>query len=322
MGYGAWASTAFLFLQFLAFSSEPTKDEIDPKSIIRTIVSNDGQIFVCVRFMLQPSLQHPLLNNHIHLQMQLPAGGNLTKFSNPSAEMSKIECPPRTVPILISYNGSTANRPFDIINGTNWNEDDRRGYIAAVATIQSTLYASYSEISVWEPDLGVGKPPRFSGAITTMQMEENQKSVHYMRAGLWIHISMATIVSILRFDGDQQNANWCLSIGDEFVGYWPKELFRYMSEAASMVGWVGAAEAAAGEPYPPMGSGEPPASSEGRAAFFDRAKIVDQSKSVVVPDLGNIFTQTTDPNCYRVGRTDMFDEGLHFYFGGPGCMPN
>ncbi|KAL6660627.1 hypothetical protein ACP70R_001662 [Stipagrostis hirtigluma subsp. patula] len=375
MGYGVWARVAILLLQFLAFRAEPRLDEIDPKSVIRTIKSNDGQIFDCVSFMSQPSLQHPLLRNHT-VQMQSAssyalgiARGNVTKFSNPSVEMSEIECPPRTVPILRSYNGSTAYRPLNMISGGNPDENDRRGYIAAVATSPSTFYASYSEISVWEPDLGMGKPPRFSGAITTMQngrepkisavyagwfvdphlygddrvhfeigWKDNGKACINLRCPGFVQVSRKVtpgslskpismingvqyVMQVTIFQ-DQHDANWCLNLGKEFVGYWPKELFRYMSEAASMVGWVGAADAAAGETYPPMGSGEPPENGRGRSAFFDRAQIVDQSKQVVVPDLGNIFIQTTDPNCYRVGRTDTSQEGLRFYFGGPGCKPS
>lgn len=41
--------------------------------------------------------------------------------------------------------------------------------IAAVATISSTFYCSRSTISVWQPDVGAANPPRFSGAVATMQ---------------------------------------------------------------------------------------------------------------------------------------------------------
>ncbi|KAL6875711.1 hypothetical protein ACP4OV_013224 [Aristida adscensionis] len=268
--------TAFLFLLFLAFSIDPTVEESVPKSIISTVVA-------------QPSLQHPLLKNHT-VQMQPGsylydfAGDGLKKSSNPSVKMSKIECPPRTMPILRSYyNGSTADRPINIIKGNNWDQNDRRGKIAAVATVTSTFYASQSEISVWEPDVGTGNPPRFSGAIMTMQngVEPTISAVYagwfvdpHLYGDNRVHFEVgwfskntvpgAQIEHVSKTNGDQyyikvsiyqdqRDGNWWSRLDDEFVGYWSKELFKYMHDAASMAGWVGVAAAAGGESYPPNG---------------------------------------------------------------------
>lgn len=50
-----------------------------------------------------------------------------SKFSISNVEMSEIECPPGTVPILTSYNGSMSTRSFDkIIYSENRNDKGNR----------------------------------------------------------------------------------------------------------------------------------------------------------------------------------------------------
>ncbi|XP_062182056.1 protein neprosin-like [Phragmites australis] len=120
---------------------------------------------------------------------------------------------------------------------------------------------------------------------------------------------------------DTVTGNWWLTYGNEShpVGYWPKELFSYLADAANEIGWFGVVGAAHGESCPPMGSGEWPDEGEGKAAYFAEVKIVDERTNVVVPNLKDCVVQITDPKCYQVGRVNALDEGLHFYFGGPEC---
>lgn len=114
-----------------------------------------------------------------------------------------------------------------------------------------------------------------------------------------------------------------LLFGEELVGYWPGELFTDLSGAANMIGWMGVASAATGEPFPPMDSGYSPDEGEGRAAFFTDVNVIYSSTSKFVsPNLSEIFTRTTNPNCYQVGRPSSYDSGLHFFFGGAGCSPS
>ncbi|XP_066335479.1 protein neprosin-like [Miscanthus floridulus] len=124
---------------------------------------------------------------------------------------------------------------------------------------------------------------------------------------------------------DQKTGNWWLIYGDGHhpVGYWPKELFTYMADAADVVSWFGMVAAARGEPTPPMGSGQSPDQGEGKAAYFENIRVVDASHNLVVPSLGGCQTHVTEPSCYALGHFTNSDDGsgLRFLYGGGGCHP-
>ncbi|EAY80635.1 hypothetical protein OsI_35815 [Oryza sativa Indica Group] len=369
MGYKGWTIKTFLLLHLLIFSVDPTKEEVDNNLIIKTIQTADGQTFACVSFKSQPSLRHPLLMNHTTQLMPPISFPHSTdddegsKFGISNVEMSEIECPPGTVPILTSYNGSMSTRSFDkIIYSENRNDKGNR-QMAAVVTVPSTFHGLQTSISIWEPDLGTGRPPRFSGAIVVLKnggsrvavgwsvdphlygdnlvhfeiaWVDNDKSCINLRCAGFVQMSKKAIpgiiirpvstvngkqyiirVKIIKFMGD-----WVLKVGEEIVGYWPSKLLTHMSEAADVISWMGVVEAAPGEPFPPMGSGQPADEGETKAAFFADAKVIDASGSFATPALKTINTVATEPNCYEVGRPYTTDDGLQFYYGGAGCSPS
>uniref|UniRef100_J3N7I2 Neprosin PEP catalytic domain-containing protein n=1 Tax=Oryza brachyantha TaxID=4533 RepID=J3N7I2_ORYBR len=372
MGHKAWTMKTFLVLHFLIFSVEATTEEIDKNSNIKTVQTADGQSFAFVNFKSQ-SLRHPSLKNHTGQPIP-PAssfdsiyGDKGSKSNTSDVEMSKIDCPSGTVPILTSYNGSMDTTSFDNITDFKYfyNENaNEKLHMAAVATVPSTFYGFESPISVWEPDLGTGRPPRFSGAIIVVQNEgsrvaagwsidprfygdnhvhleiawvDNGRSCVNTRCAGFVQMSKtaapglilkppSTIdgkqyivrVKIVKFLGD-----WVLKVGEEIVGYWPSALFTTrMSESADRVVWMGVVGAAPGEPFPPMGSGQPPDdAAETNAACFGEARVIDASRSPVTPELSGIYTAVTAPRCYEVGRPVASDGGLKFYYGGTGCSP-
>uniref|UniRef100_A0A0E0BHR7 Neprosin PEP catalytic domain-containing protein n=1 Tax=Oryza glumipatula TaxID=40148 RepID=A0A0E0BHR7_9ORYZ len=369
MGYKGWTIKTFLLLHLLIFSVDPTKEEVDYNLIVKTIQTADGQTFACVSFKSQPSLRHPLLMNHTTQLMPPISFPHSTdadegsKFGISNVEMSEIECPPGTVPILTSYNGSMSTRSFDkSIYSENGNDKGNR-QMAAVVTVPSTFYGLQTSISIWEPDLGTGRPPRFSGAIVILKnggsrvavgwsvdphlygdnhvhfeiaWVDNDKSCINLRCAGFVQMSKKAIpgiiirpvstvngkqyiirVKIIKFMGD-----WVLKVGDEIVGYWPSKLLTHMSEAADVISWIGVVEAALGQPFPPMGSGQPADEGETKAAFFADAKVIDASGSFATPALKTINTIATEPKCYEVGRPYASDDGLQFYYGGAGCSPS
>uniref|UniRef100_A0A0E0BHR5 Neprosin PEP catalytic domain-containing protein n=1 Tax=Oryza glumipatula TaxID=40148 RepID=A0A0E0BHR5_9ORYZ len=249
-------------------------------------------------------------------------GAKGSKIYISSVDICKIECPYGTVPILTSYMSSMSTRHFYNNIGHN-DTGSTNGYenvgtmMAAVETEPSTFYGSQSSISVWEPYLGTGRPPRYTGAVVVIQNGQSRIGAGWyvdpdMYGDNHTHFEIAWIWDV-----------WVLLFGEELVGYWPGELFTDLSGAANMIGWMGVASAATGEPFPPMGSGYSPDEGEGRAAFFTDVKVIYSSTSKFVsPNLSEIFTSTTTPNCYQVGRPSSYDSGLHFYFGGAGCSPS
>uniref|UniRef100_A0A0D9XR72 Neprosin PEP catalytic domain-containing protein n=1 Tax=Leersia perrieri TaxID=77586 RepID=A0A0D9XR72_9ORYZ len=278
----------FLLLHFLTLSVEPTTEEIDKILIVKSVQSADGQTYACVNFESQPSLRHPLLmdqTSQLNQTISIPQSvygdkGYMPYISN--VEVSNIECPPGTVPILTSYiNGSMSTKSFDKTIGFDENGKDKVSRQAvAVAIVPSTLYGLHSAISIWEPDIGIGKPPRFSGAVALLENEGSHDDpqlygdnhVHFeiawvsKRAVPGIIIKPVSMINgeqyifrvkIVKFLGSS-----ILIVGQEMVGYWPSKLFNYMSGAASRAAWMGSVGAAPGESFPPMGSGQSPDEGE------------------------------------------------------------
>uniref|UniRef100_A0A0E0J0S8 Neprosin PEP catalytic domain-containing protein n=1 Tax=Oryza nivara TaxID=4536 RepID=A0A0E0J0S8_ORYNI len=310
MGYRGPTAKIFILLSLLSltFSAEPRKEEFVNHSVVKM-------------FQMQPG-SFPYSTND--------AKGSKIYIS--SIDMCKIECP--------------------------------YGTMAAVETEPSTFYGSQSSISVWEPYLCTGRPPRYTGAVVVIQNGQSRigagwyvdpdmygdnhahfeiawtnkdKSCTNLRCAGFIQLSNrivpgAVLKPISTIDGKKYLIIisifkiwdvWVLLFGEELVGYWPGELFTDLSGAANMIGWMGVGSAATGEPFPPMGSGYSPDEGEGRAAFFTDVNVIYSSTSKFVsPNLSEIFTRTTNPNCYQVGHPSSYDSGLHFFFGGAGCSPS
>ncbi|XP_006662898.1 uncharacterized protein LOC102702140 [Oryza brachyantha] len=372
MRYKGWTIKTLL-LRLLILSVDPTTEEIDNNLIVKTVQSADGQTFACVDFKSQPSLTHPLLKNHTR-QPMLPVsfpdstdGDKGPKFHISDVEMSNIDCPPGTVPILTSYNASMSPRCLDKIIGYKYNEiGNNKEYTqtAAFATVASTFYGLQSSISVWEPDLGTGKEPRFSGAMAIVENEgsrvaagwsvdpylygdnqvhfeiawvDNEKSCVNVRCAGFVQTSKKATPGIIIkpvsiINGKQYIIRvkiikllgaWILKVGEEIVGYWPSKLFSHMSESADRISWMGVAGAAPGDPFPPMGSGQPPDEGDAKSACFSDAKVIDASGRGVTLALNRVNTVVTAPKCFDVGRpTSTEDGGLQFYYGGTGCSPS
>ncbi|KAK8933633.1 hypothetical protein KSP39_PZI015370 [Platanthera zijinensis] len=123
---------------------------------------------------------------------------------------------------------------------------------------------------------------------------------------------------------DPKAGNWWMQFGDGYVmGYWPSFLFSYLSESASMVEWGG--EVVNSEPNGQhtsthMGSGHFAGEGFGKASYFKKLHVVDESNNLVSPKWLSAFTD--QPNCYDVRYDNNGDWGSFFYFGGPGRNPN
>uniref|UniRef100_J3N7I0 Neprosin PEP catalytic domain-containing protein n=1 Tax=Oryza brachyantha TaxID=4533 RepID=J3N7I0_ORYBR len=321
MGYTGSTEIIFLLLCLLTFSAEPTTEDIDNYSTIKTV---------------QPTLKHLLLRNISSQLLMQPGfsahrteGHKGSKYYISSADMSKIGCPYGTVPILTSYNSSMRATHFNkkIAHKDNGNNG---GY-------------GHSSISVWEPDLGTGRPPRYTGAVVEVQNEgirigtgwyvdpdmygdnhahfeigwtDNDKSCTNLRCEGFVQLSTRIVPGAVLKPVSKITGKQYLMMVSIF------KLFTNMSGSANMIGWMGVSNAASGEPYPPMGSGQPAAEGEGRAVFFTDVKVIDASMEYVSPYLTEIFTSMISPDCYRVGTPSTDDMGLHFYFGGAGCSPS
>ncbi|ONK74063.1 uncharacterized protein A4U43_C03F2400 [Asparagus officinalis] len=117
---------------------------------------------------------------------------------------------------------------------------------------------------------------------------------------------------------DEKTENWWLHVDDSPIGYWPKTLFKSLSESAQEINWGGSVNYGDDEEGPPMGSGHFPEEGESRAAAIQSIRFVNK--------LGELYNLTKDEvrsyvdrsDCYRVGEFFAEEKGFKFYFGGLG----
>ncbi|KAK1274863.1 hypothetical protein QJS04_geneDACA016075 [Acorus gramineus] len=74
---------------------------------------------------------------------------------------------------------------------------------------------------------------------------------------------------------DRFTGNWWLTFGPDGtkIGYWPKELFNWLSEKAKGVVWGGVAGGPKNLQSPPMGSGHFANLGDGKAAYFKQTEM-------------------------------------------------
>ncbi|KAL0921669.1 hypothetical protein M5K25_008766 [Dendrobium thyrsiflorum] len=145
----------------------------------------------------------------------------------------------------------------------------------------------------------------------------------------------ASIYPVSQYDGSQydisilvwkdpKEGNWWMQFGSDYVmGYWPSFLFSYLADSASTVEWGG--EVINSEPdgqhtATHMGSGHFPEEGFGKASYFKKLQIVDESNNLRSPKWISTFTEQS--NCYDIQSNNNGDWGSYFYFGGPGRNPN
>ncbi|KAI4337113.1 hypothetical protein L6164_015566 [Bauhinia variegata] len=125
---------------------------------------------------------------------------------------------------------------------------------------------------------------------------------------------------------DKNSSNWLLKVGPNnnataVIGYWPGQLFKYLSHSARVVQWGGEVYSTQIRTYPhtatAMGSGYYASGLYGNACYMHYVRIMDDSPSFKYPEFATAWSD--DPTCYSALNTikGSGDEPV-FYFGGPG----
>ncbi|KAL6875717.1 hypothetical protein ACP4OV_013230 [Aristida adscensionis] len=360
----------FLLLRTLVCDGVSTSQESDPKSVLK---SEYGQIFRCVDVNLQQSLEHPLLKTHT-IQMKptslpISSTGDLESFRNPETKIGSVACPSGTVPVLTNYRNSKSTQQPPRKTEENMSDENHFSPHTGMAAITGTFYGYHGTISVYQPEVGNGNEPRFSGAVAFLQSGEppNTSSLyagcvdphfygdnHAHLEVQWndkgnvctnlvcpgfvqvsnkiapgVILDPVSVVNgtqyiiTLEVHQDAQTRNWWLTYGKDKheVGYWPGTLLSYTPDAATMIGWGGVVQSKPGEPLPPMGSGELPEKGHGQAAYIKEVQILvnrDNERVFLIPG-ADLQPHVADPSCYQVGPFGYSNEGVEFFFGGPGC---
>ncbi|XP_048444563.1 uncharacterized protein LOC103929669 [Pyrus x bretschneideri] len=126
---------------------------------------------------------------------------------------------------------------------------------------------------------------------------------------------------------DFHTNNWWVRVGQNIpVGYFPGELFSYLTKgAASLVEWGGEVYSSKIKKNHPhtatgMGSGDFAWNKEGNACYIKQIRIIDYSQQLKYPEWVGTFTD--EEYCYAaVNYAASLAEEPVFYFGGPGLHP-
>ncbi|KAL6662164.1 hypothetical protein ACP70R_000023 [Stipagrostis hirtigluma subsp. patula] len=170
MKFDKLITVSFLLIVLSICSGMSFSQEFHPKSVVKNAY---GQTFVCVDINLQQSLEHPSLHNHT-IQMKptsVPPPGisaDLESVRHPDTRISSVTCPYGTIPVLRSYGKyQSAQSPWKIEENMSGGNHFRPH--TAMAGIAGTYYGYNARISVYQPQVGSGSEPRFSGAIAYLQ---------------------------------------------------------------------------------------------------------------------------------------------------------
>ncbi|MCL7041312.1 hypothetical protein MKW94_016081 [Papaver nudicaule] len=119
------------------------------------------------------------------------------------------------------------------------------------------------------------------------------------------------------------SGNWWLFIGEERIGYWPRELWTHLAHDASFVRFGGMAGATSGSPSPPMGKGNLPAGKSGmeNSGWMSQLMVYNESLIPVYFDFDRAFKRhDTWESCYDIQFLWFSD--IPYYnvleYGGPG----
>lgn len=118
---------------------------------------------------------------------------------------------------------------------------------------------------------------------------------------------------------DPATNHWWLKIQDEYIGYFPADLFSNMT-TANKVGWGGSTNTSVGAYSPAMGSGNFPSGNFIKTCYFRHVSYQDKYRNELGPDKRIVQTFTDNPHCYGVEYYGDFkgEVGYSLQFGGPG----
>ncbi|XP_058754929.1 protein neprosin-like [Vicia villosa] len=128
---------------------------------------------------------------------------------------------------------------------------------------------------------------------------------------------------VITIKQDKSTGHWwlCLHYSIDCFGYWPKEIFPYLSTGASIVRYGGETYTPPGMVSPPMGSGRLPQEKYINSGFMENIEIIDSEYNDIDTQPKNMkINKGSNLNCYDLLYHG--DEGSYvhqaFLYGGPG----
>ncbi|XP_034709745.1 uncharacterized protein LOC117932576 [Vitis riparia] len=291
---------------------------------VKTIKTDNGEIFNCVDIHKQPSLDHPLLKNH-EVQVVITLIFKKGVTIGTGQRSAKIHTNDMLVPKFYGIESY-----LNIYNPTLSSPDQ-----ASTTLIYLAGGVDDCDISVgwtvYEPRYGDNKTRLFTywtadGGATTgcydllcpgfiltnpdFPLGFALPSSTYRGAQYDLKMSVSK---------DPKTGHWWLFVADIEFGYWPKQLFGFFGVARELY-WGGEVFSPS-QPFPPMGSGHFPEEGAGAACFMRalKYKYEDGGAFVDILDEG-MSVRADNPECYKVGPLSNRGGfwGYTFLFGGPG----
>lgn len=111
-----------------------------------------------------------------------------------------------------------------------------------------------------------------------------------------------------------------LKVSGEYIGYWPGELFTYLTSGASLVRFGGNTFVSPDGISPPMGNGHFPDPDLQKSSNFMHVKVRNPDDSIIDDwDLDKRIASYADAPCFKVTyRGYNKENGVTFSYGGPG----
>ncbi|AED90820.1 unnamed protein product [Arabidopsis thaliana] len=348
----------FLFIVLIVQSKGNVKD-------LMSVKLNENTIYDCVDIYKQPSLSHPLLQNH-KVQLEPSFSKPKNQVKGESERKNIIECPNGTVPIIRNTKKYVANAQYWTEKHLNPLTIDSHGtHIAGVRTTDQGPYrgviaslsvhdlnisrdqASYANIYIgsgiydkvnfiqtgWmiNPSLfgdgrtwsyGFWKGANGAGCYNTICRGFVQVSKTDHLSGPLPQLPSGGDRDIsVSIRQDKETGNWWTTDirgneSEEYIGYWPKELFDLISKSANIVGVTGTVQASPSGQSPPMGNGHLPTDDEAGSARVGEVKFIDNDFVVKGSDQYKLEKLIDDSNkCYGLKDGKKL---ILFKYGGPG----
>ncbi|BAT05400.1 Os08g0411100 [Oryza sativa Japonica Group] len=252
------------------------------KPYVKSFKDSYGVVFDCVDIYRQPAFDHPLLKNHkLQFALLLINSEEGSKFQATGAVLE-------VYPLNVQQGQSSSAQILLVDDSSN-----------AVSVIQSG----------WHAD------------------DYHKTGCMNMLCPGFVLLSRTTSPGMVLTTGsiplnmtkDIQTGNWQVVVGDEVVGYFPKEIINGMS-GGTEVQMGGIVYASPGQKSPPMGNGiQPVHGGNYRAARFtwvaaQGARIANWTVARDVADI-NIYDATV------TSSSGTGPEGAVFEYGGPGGQP-
>ncbi|CAN1307103.1 hypothetical protein LINPERPRIM_LOCUS26982 [Linum perenne] len=320
-------------LLLLLFSVVLAKGDLDPSTILKTIVSGDETID-CVDKYKQPAFNHPLLKNHTlrSKPSSYPVGSNsrvsakLTQKWHESGEF----CPKGTVPILRKPAKSTTSNdnPASINNsnpyflnvgpGGSQEEPVLYTYWTVGGETKGCMNMDCPGFVLKTEKYGLGAKIT---PISKYHGEQHSYNIKIYKFTSDLSSNLPASVSEKAAATEFDTGDWWLNNEDEVIGYWPKGLFGRLSETGELVEWGGKSTKNYAHTLVEMGSGHFAYEGYGGAAFISNMEYADERLYwIKAPAAGQVQTLASETDCYTINLPEYDKDivGTHLYYGGDG----